>query len=103
MESTVWFKDGPCAGVERPITYPVSPPETLTCKGTTYTVLAIPDPRFIVYVVAGGPLDKQGTVIAGQRDVFAAWSRIHTVLNRTVPHKVNRIRQAGRRIRRAVR
>ena len=52
---------------------------------------------------AGGPLDKQGTVIAGQRDVFAAWSRIHTALNRTVPHKVNKIRQAGRRIRRAVR
>ena len=41
--------------------------------------------------------------IAGQRDVFNAWAQIHRALNHTVPHKVNRIRTAGRRIRRAVR
>jgi len=103
VRATAFFRDGPCKYTKRTISFDQQPPEFLTCKGTRYIIQPLADVPFIDYVVQGGTLDLGSTAIQGHRDVFNAWAQIHTALNKTVPHKVNRIRTAGRRIRRAVR
>lgn len=85
------------------LTFKQQPPEDISCGGTTYTYSANQGLQYLNYVVKHGENDAGAAVIKGHRDVFRAWSQIHHALNRTVPHKVNRIRGAGRRIRRAVR
>ena len=85
------------------LTFDQQPPEFLTCAGASYTYSASQGIQYLNYVVQGGANDAGFQGIKGQRDVFAAWSSLHGALNRTIPHKVNRIRAAGRRIRRAER
>lgn len=106
----VRYLDGPCVAKTPPPVSLQSPPLTLSCGGRDYKLSfntpAPPEARYdfvISYAVPGGGFDHTPGKIAGQRDVFNAWAQIHRALNHTVPHKVNRIRTAGRRIRRAVR
>jgi len=103
VQATALFVDGPCRLQKRVLTFEQQPPEFLSCGGTQYIVSTHQGIEYINYVVKGGTNDVGAAGIIGQRDVFNAWSQIHTALNRTVPQKVNRIRTAGRRIRRAVR
>jgi hypothetical protein len=103
VKATALFVDGPCHLQKRVLTFDQQPPEFLDCKGTRYIYSTHQGIQYLNYVVQGGPNDTAVATIQGTRDVFHAWSQIHTVLNKTAPHKVNRIREAGRRIRRAVR
>jgi hypothetical protein len=106
----VRYLDGPCVAKTPPPVSLQAPPPRLSCGGRDYKLsFNTPAPRgakydFVVsYAVPGGDYDHTPDKIAGQRDVFRAWAQIHRALNHTVPYKVNRIRRAGRRIRRAVR
>lgn len=103
MKATALFVDGPCRLQKRVLTFDQQPPQNLTCKGTAYTYSANQGLQYLNYVVRGGQNDTGAVGIRGARDVFHAWSQVHVALNKTASHKVNRIRQAGRRIRRAVR
>jgi hypothetical protein len=102
VQATALFVDGPCRLRKRVLTFDQQPPGDIQCGGATYTYSANQGIEFLNYVVKGGQNDAGSTGIRGQRDVFNAWAQIHTALNKTAPHKVTKIRTAGRRIRRAV-
>lgn len=110
LHGTGLFVDGPCRLQKVSLTFEQQPPEFVTCRGTVYTYSANQGIQYLNYVVKDGPNDAGSTSgaagrgqIHGQRDVFRAWGSLHHALNHTVPRRVNSIRQAGRRIRRAVR
>ena len=103
MKATALFVDGPCRLQKRVLTFDTQPPEFLSCGGKRYTYSANQGLEYLNYVLQGGVNDAGAAHISGQRDVFRAWSQVMHALNHTAPRKVNRIRQAGRRIRRTVR
>jgi hypothetical protein len=103
------FWDGPCAKTTRKLDVTdylrlghYHLPDTLQCGGRTYVRGTPPADLDPTYFVAGGKF-APGVTVAGEADVFRAWSQLHKTLNSTVGRQRLRIANAGRRIRRAVR
>jgi acetylornithine/succinyldiaminopimelate/putrescine aminotransferase len=103
VKATALFVDGPCRLQKRVLTFDTQPPEFLSCGGKRYTYSANQGLEYLNYVLQGGVNDAGSAQIRGVRDVTHAWAQLHHALNHTVPRRVTAIRQAGRRIRRAVR
>jgi hypothetical protein len=96
------FWDGPCAKKTRVINADPYAPETQTCGGATYVRGTAPNDLYPTYFVSTGKY-AQGIAVAGEQDVFRAWSHLHTSLNKSVGRAAVKMSDARRRIRRAVR
>jgi hypothetical protein len=106
----VYYLDGPCAHKIQSREMGDEPDAQISCGGATYVYT--PDRAgeagpgsvgLTPYALKGGNLDRTAPSIAGETDVFKAWSRLHVALNRGVGRQSRRIADSGRRIRRIVR
>lgn len=104
------FWDGPCAKTTRKIDpekylsfgkYHM--PDSLQCGGKTYIRGTPPDDLDPTYFVAGGKFAPTVDQIIGERDMFVAWHRLSKALGPGTERAIARIRDARRRMRRAVR
>lgn len=58
---------------------------------------------YLIYALSGGPYDNSVEQIRQERDVYKAWSKLRSALQRTTPAELRAVRRAGARVRRAVR
>jgi hypothetical protein len=97
------FYYGPCNNQVRSLYWPGVVPDTTTCGGERYRREPTTELNTIAFVLDAADVLWRAEPIPGQRDLFRAWSRLHSVVNGTVRRQLVRTRQSGRRIRRAVR
>jgi hypothetical protein len=99
----VRFYFGPCNNQVRQLVFAGVPPPTTRCGGALYRKEPTTEPNTIAYVLDAADVLYRAEPIPGQRDMWRAWSRIHSAINGPYRDSLVRTRRAGKRIRRAVR
>lgn len=110
MRYTVQFLDGPCSNRLRQIEMGDRPEPLLPCGGVIYAYRGTEGQTIggvfsgqLVYALSGGQYDNSVEQIRRERDVYKAWSKLRSALQRTTPAELRAVRRAGARVRRAVR
>ena len=97
------FYFGPCNNQVKQLFWTGAPPETTNCGGRRYRKEPTTEPGTVAFVLDAADVLYRPEPIPGQRDVFRAWTRLHSAINGTARQQLIRTRRYGRRIRRAVR
>lgn len=97
------FYFGPCNGQVKQLFFSEAPPTTTRCGGQVYRKEPTTEVGTVAYLLDAADVLYRPEPIAGQRDLWRAWGRLHTALNTTTRRELLRARSAGHRLRRAVR
>lgn len=97
------FYFGPCDNQVKSLFWTGAPPATTVCGGKRYRREPTTEVGTIAFVLDAADVLYRAEPIPGQRDLFRAWSRLHSAINGTARRQLLRTRASGRRIRRAVR